>query len=388
MIDTLTAFDRLERDWRALEVLDPEGTVFLSWAWLRQAFAANPDRWRVLGVKASGNYVGFFPLKYRVHWSRANNELHSEIEAGGRLLWSEYTGFLCDPAHEAQTIALIAHTLQGMPWSRLSLRYEASMRRARRFADAFGTDLFDVQWPEYRINRGETDNLLCPQVSLPQEFETYMQESLSRNTRQKLRRLMRNHLDTGEVEITNAGSDDFEDALHHLLEFWVSKWVPSKGAATAQKVAANYAQILRAAQSLGLLYMPILWRGETPLGVLGHILDPQMRRVHFIVAGRSEDADAPYVGHLLHAHSIRWAIENGYEIYDFCHGNEAYKYSFGATDNRVNYLTIRPRDTAALDQSFDPICNAEALRRALQYVEAGQNGRARTICARLADLLG
>jgi len=32
---------------------------------------------------------------------------------------------------------------------------------------------------------------------------------------------------------------------------------------------------------------------------------------------------------ILHAHSIRYAIANGFKEYDFSQGNESYKYSFG-----------------------------------------------------------
>ena len=50
------------------------------------------------------------------------------------------------------------------------------------------------------------------------------------------------------------------------------------------------------------------------------------------IVGRDEDASEPFIGLLLHAHAIRWAIENNLRTYDLCHGNEPYKYSLGAID--------------------------------------------------------
>lgn len=387
VIDTLAALDALKSDWQALEARDPEGTVFLSFRWLRRAFAEHPNRWRVMAVHHQGTLVCIFPMKYRMRWSKSGNMLQSQIEAGGRLIWSEYTGFLCDPRHETQALALLARTLQGMPWSEFSLRYETSQRRARLFTDGFDKARYRLRWPGYLINGGETDNLICPQVTLPDTFEDYMQNCLSSNTRQKLRRFMRRHLDSGEVRITEADPSDFRICLRHMMRLWVAKWAPSKGERSARKVSANFAQVMIAAQEQGLLYMPVLWRGDQPLGVLGHVLDPRHRRMHFVIAGRDEGADAPYIGHLLHAHAIRWGIDNAYTLYDFCHGNEAYKYSFGATDRRVNYFTIWRRSGAGREMLFDPISAGEALEWSADFLNSGDTSRARRICAQLAEAL-
>jgi len=390
VIDTMTEFRAVKAAWQALEKRDPEGTVYLSWEWLMHAFAENPGRWRVLAVRRAdqpNTYVCLYPIKYRTHWSKSRSELQSELEAGGRLLWSEYTGFLCQPSYEETAIKLIARHIQSMPWVKLSLRYEVSENRARIFAESFPESDFKVSWLNYRINKGETDNLLCPQVKLPKNFEDYMATSLSTNTRQKLRRLSRKHLDTGDVRITETSQTTFTTNLKILLALWTQKWASNKGQNTAGNVASNYAQILAAAESLGLLYMPVLWRGDRPLGALGHVLDPEMKRVHFIVAGRDETANAPYVGHLLHAHSIKWAIENGYETYDFCHGNEAYKYSFGAEDVRANYFSIRRTTKVEPGTLFDPMSTAEAMKRTLSFIDAGKPDKARAVCTQILAML-
>ena len=137
-------------------------------------------------------------------------------------------------------------------------------------------------------------------------------------------------------------------------------------------MASNYRRILENAQQLGLLYMPVLWQGRTTLGALGHILDPQMKRVHFIVAGRNEASSVPNIGLLLHTHAIRWAIEQGYETYDFCHGDEGYKYNFGARDKHVNYISIRPREPLSPGAAFDPINRADAMHRLVGFIDTGR----------------
>jgi CelD/BcsL family acetyltransferase involved in cellulose biosynthesis len=39
-------------------------------------------------------------------------------------------------------------------------------------------------------------------------------------------------------------------------------------------------------------------------------------------------------------HTIRYAIENGFEVYDFGGGDESYKYSFGAQERFAKSISI------------------------------------------------
>ncbi len=387
VIGTWPEFEVLKAPWKALEQRDPEGSVFLSWAWLAEAFRANPGRWRVVVAYRGDRILGALPLKSRVHWSTSRNAFETEFEAGGRLIWSEYTGFLCDPEWEDSVIARLAERVQTLPWARLSLRYLSPRARGAAFLRAFPGDRFSAQWRSYRINGGETDNLLCPQVILPGSHDAYLDGLPSKNTRQKIRRFTRRHLDSGEVRITEAGTArGTARDLDHLLHFWLDKWAGQKGSARAKRVAGNYREVLGAAQRLGLLYLPVMWQGERPLGALAHILDPHLGRVHFIAAGRDSAASEPYIGVLLHSESIRWAIDKGYGIYDFCHGNEPYKYTFGATDREVGYVAVRRRSADAAAPRFDPACTAQALRRTQAMIEEGETDRAAAACAHLVSL--
>jgi CelD/BcsL family acetyltransferase involved in cellulose biosynthesis len=398
IVDTLAGFRALRTDWQALERRDPEGTVFLSWSWLEQLFAKNPDRWRVFIVRASensddpagdppGELVCAFPVKYRVHWSASRSAFQTRLEAGGRLLWSEYTGFLCDPDWEEPAITRIARRMQTMPWSRLSIRYEASRNRAKLFTDGFSPDAFAVDWNEYFINKGQTDNLMCPQVALPESFEAYLQDCLSKNARYKIRSFTRRHLDSGELHFTHADAASFARDLDMLLAYWTQKWAVTKGPVKAARVARHYREILSTAQKLGLLFMPVLWRDKTPVGALGHILDPRMKRSHFIVAGRDGSDPAACIGLLLHAHAIEHAIGQNYQSYDFCHGDEPYKYSLGGRDTRVKYFTIRRRGAPAGGSMFDPLSTKEALRRTVGFIKEGETANATAACRQILSAM-
>ncbi|MCA0869481.1 GNAT family N-acetyltransferase [Seohaeicola saemankumensis] len=385
IIDTWAEFRALKPDWQALEARDPQATVFLSWDWLAQAFRDNPGRWRVVIVHGGDRLVCVLPLKYRVHWSNSARAFQSQIEAGGRLLWSEYTGFLCDPALEAQALQLVAARLRALPWSRLSLRYEDTPDRAARFLRAFPQADYSAKLAQYRINKGETDNLICPRVPLPDSFDDYLAALPSRGRRQKLRRAMRQLDSDADLRITRTTPATFDQDIAGLLRLWTAKWAPSKGPDVAARVAGNYRQVLQAALRLGNLHMPVLWRGDRMLGALGHVLDPHRHRLCFVVGGRDDAAADQSIGLMLHGAAIRWAIGAGQRNYDFCHGDEAYKFTYGARPERVNYLSVRRRSGTAPAARLDPIGRPEAMRRLLDFIETGDRDRAARACRQLLE---
>jgi CelD/BcsL family acetyltransferase involved in cellulose biosynthesis len=385
IVETIAAVGVLEAGWRALERRDPEGGFFLSHAWMMRVFAVNPGRWRVFAVHSGARLVALFPAKYRAHWSRSTERFQTEIEPGGRLGWSEYTGFLCEPGMEAEALPLIAEALADAPWVRLSIRYEPTGDRSRLFAAAFDPEAFELRWRGYIINGGQTDNLISPQVPLPRDFESYIRSRMSANTRQKLRRAIRGQLQTGRYRITAATPQTVRRDLDILLAHWQARWARDKGADTAATVAGNYRFILETAQDLGALHLPVLWQGDRPLGALGHVIDRQTGRSHFIVAGRDPQADDASIGLLLHASAIRWAIRQGLSLYDFGHGNESYKYSFGPEERRLSYLELRRRSGSTAGY-FDPITMLAALARIDGFIAAGKTERAAAACVQLAEI--
>lgn len=388
LIDTADGLEALRPAWQALEARDPEATIFLTWGWMAQAFRAKPYRWSVLVAEDAdrpGQLLGLLPLKYRTHWSRSREEFQTELEAGGRLLWSEYTGFLCHPEHEAVALKALTDHLAALPWTQLSMRYVAQERRCRMFTEALAARGFDVKYKNYLINKKTTDNLICPQVDLPEDFATYMSNQVSANRRQKYSRLKRDQLDSGAMRITHATGADFAAGLDVMIDLWKRRWQAQKGEKTTERVAGNYRDVMTAAHEIGAAFLPILWKGGQPIGALGHVVDRQAGVAHFIAGGRDPEVEEKGIGQLLHFHSIDWAIGEGLICYDFCHGNERYKYSYGAADTTVLYFEVkRPYDPA---MAFDFICAGEALRRMQDFLQKGKTDEAMKACAQLARVL-
>lgn len=386
VVDTLQGFHALRADWQTLERSDPQGTVFLGWDWIKACIAQAAYQWSVVVVRQQdGAAICILPLKYRVHWSESRQEFQTEVQAGGRLLWSEYTGFLCKPGAERAGLEAAAQHLAAMPWITLAMRYVAQHDRCRIFTDALAARGIRVRYRDYLINGGETDNLKCPQVALPGDFDRYLAESVSRNRRQQYSRFKRRHLDSGIYRITQADGTTLQRDLDTLMGFWADAWGDRKGRQTG-RIAMQYRKILTAAHEIGALFLPVLWQGDRPLGALGHVVDRRHGAVHFILVGRDTQAEEPFVGTALHYHAINWAIDQGLSRYDFSHGNEAYKYSYGARDIDVLNFEARRQELDA-DNVFDSLSLGAALNRMQGFLADGETERASRACAQLARLL-
>ena len=388
VIDTFAAFEALEQHWNAVYAADPEAHYFLSWGWMRQLFIEGGHNWCVLAVMAGqgdGEYVAFFPLRRRVRYSKSAQCFSSEIQMAGSISWSDYTGFICHPEHE-YAIAVLGEHLRQMGWGRLTLKnFRASEHRLKSFISAL--EVPDLHHEDRtRIGRvGEPNLLVCPYVELADDFDRYLQESLSSNTRQKVRRFLRKIDQSDDLRFTQATAESCERDIEIIVSFWRQKWAQRKGA-RLDKLAAKYRSILLQAWADNALFLPILWRGTQPLGGLGSFVDRQKRTLMFFVAGRDDSCNEPPPGLVLHAHSIRWAIDNGLRTYDLLRGDEAYKYSFGATDRHIKYIVIRARGGTRNRAPLDPKSIESMLSQAQGFHESGRLEEAATGYRQVLDI--
>ena len=72
----------------------------------------------------------------------------------------------------------------------------------------------------------------------------------------------------------------------------------------------------------------------------------------------------------------------GILAYDFGHGDEPYKYTFGATDKLTSYLSVERR--ALGTGLLDPLSYPQAALRRLQHLSAGRDEDAERIAKQLS----
>lgn len=373
-VDHIDGFRGLRAAWDSLYRCDPEAQFFLSWTWLARVLETHPGQWMILVARDDdGGCVGVLPLRHRTVWSRRHGRLRDELEFAGRLFWADYGGILCAPEADAAVLEALAFHLKQLHWSHVYLKgFRISDRRYELFMRALEDDRLAVEPQTALINDGQTDNLVCPYVDLPKTFDAYLDDTLSGNTRQKVRRFLRRVESSAEYQITLGTDETAARDLDNLERLWRAMWGTTKGSKT-DRLAAIYRTIVAHGLRDGTVHMPILWHQGVAVGILASFVDWDKSRVLFFVTGRDQACQSLPVGLVLHAWSIRWAIAHGLRTYDFLRGDEPYKRSLGATTTlRLKYPLIRTRSGTNLNDALDPLGVAKALEGAADFAEGGQ----------------
>lgn len=373
VFDDFETFDRIRPNWIAVYEADPEAQYMVSWSWLKTYFRDIRPRWFVAALKPApdaADYVGFFPLQLR---TEDDNEgtFWNEIRMGGAE-FSDYRGFICRPEYQDQAIQAFADYLRNLNWRQLRLHnLRLSEKRWRGLMKPYGRGQFVIEESENIDDVDGTNHNICPYAEIGPTWDKYL-EKLSANTRQKARRFLKKVDEGKEFRVTHAKEKhEVERDLETLLKFWRIKWEPRKGD-RIHNIMGNNRMMLMGRWRAGELLMPVLWQGERPLVVFGSMLDKRKKTIQFLITGRDETFNSPPPGFILHAHTIRWAIQNGYEIYDFLQGNEPYKYMFATGEKRLKSFTIKTKNNENLGGVLDRRCLDDVLHEATELHKKGK----------------
>jgi tetratricopeptide (TPR) repeat protein len=259
---------------------------------------------------------------------------------------ADYTGLICLPGYEEEVIpAFAAYIQQKLVWSSFNVKSILETdKRMSLFLSNFSADSFELsQLRIQSLNEEEPDIYLAPYVSLPDDWEQYLQNYVGVNTRQKIRRFLRKVDSSDEFYITHVDADNLEYHIEILLKFWESRWKKQKGD-TFEVIMGYNRLILRHCFENNCLYLSVLWKGDRPLGAIANFVDFQQKSMLFVITGRDQTLKNPPPGLILHADAIRYAIQNGFKVYDFLKGNEEYKYSFGAKDRYIQHIVVKDKN--------------------------------------------
>ena len=344
IIETSWSLAELEDNWNAVYDADDEAQIFLSWKWLSGWLSSIPGPWFILAAKerdaADLPYVAFFPLRLQTVIEKS--DVFGNVRMAGNF-GADYTGIVCRPEAEHRVIPTFARAIKQMNWAHLHLdNIRMSERRWRLLTACFPKASFHSAKVDKTVKIDGVDNSLCPYAALPNDWNSYL-GTLSTNTRQKIRRLLKQLEASSEYRITVATPETFDRDLKTLLGFWETKWRARKADRTDSLIRSNGTMLTRSFHS-GLVYLPTFWDGDRPVAALATLVEPRKRTFSFYMAGRDETFEGPPAGMILHAYSIRHAIERGFVEYDFLRGNEPYKYTWGAIDEPIQRLLIRRRN--------------------------------------------
>jgi tetratricopeptide (TPR) repeat protein len=375
VIESSQSFAQVRGDWEAVYDADPEAQFFLSWTWLSGWLGSLGTPWFVLAARPNETapYAAFLPLRLRTKVKKGVG-FFNEVIMGGSYA-ADYTGLICRPDDENEAIPALARHLRQLNWAEWTIENIcASDQRLRLLLAGFRPEMFNRAFGK-RVNKlDNVDNCICPYASLPGSWESYL-ERLSANTRQKTRRFLRNIESSDELSITLATADTIDRDIDILFRFWTQKWGQRKGA-RLRSILQNNSQMLRRAAEAGSLFLPVLWKGQAPLGALASLIDPRKRSLLFYMGARDEAFNNPPPGFVLHAYSIRYAIENGFVTYDFLRGNEPYKYSFATDERRIKCVLVSTKNGRNIGDRLDRRSLPVVLQRSTELYRAGDHADA------------
>ncbi|MEO1203513.1 MAG: GNAT family N-acetyltransferase, partial [Pseudomonadota bacterium] len=207
-------------------------------------------------------------------------------------------------------------------------------------------------------------------------FPDYL-AGLSANSRQKLRRLLRQLDSDPSLRVKKTRPETFTQDVTILSKLWYLKHARQKGRKRAARLAEVFKEVVMLGLANGMVYLAILWRDGTPIAAQANYIDKVKRQALFHVAGRDETVRDLSAGLMLQAHCIRWAVANGLDRYDFTVGNEPYKYSLGGIDRELVSAEVFTRTGTNTTDTLHESCREDALQIIRGFAEQGRSEDAR-----------
>lgn len=382
---------RLRSNWDAVYEADPEANLYMSWTWIAGWFERLGCQWVVLAAKEnadSSRYVGFFPLQLRTERNR-EGYFHNELRTGGGY-FAGYTGFICDPAFQRDAIRAFADHTKQLNWARLHLEnIFASPERLGFFLNEFSSPDFATEKVQRPDDGDNIDHDIYVYVNLPNDWETFLHD-IGAKPRRNARAALRPVDEGNEYRIAHATAETVEQDVEALLKFWEIQWAAKLAARynprLPQGMMSNFRTMLMCCFADDALFLPVLWQGQTRVGIQASLIDRKNRSLISLLNGRDLNIKRPPPGFVLHLHCIRWGIENGFKVYDLQTGNFAYKYEFGGIERRVECLKITTHDQRNLRGKLEPLSVPVVLARALGLRQDGKFDDAAQACRQILDL--
>ncbi|MGD1955952.1 MAG: GNAT family N-acetyltransferase [Sphingomonadales bacterium] len=374
IIETVDRLFEIELEWDELYKTDPHAQIYLSCQFIGAVALRSGRKFRVMTAWTDDQRcLGILPLVVTTRWSKSNRCFYNVLDMLGHVFDADYTGILCDPAFETEVCLGFAREISRMPFARVVLNYVSGPEtRLKTFTSAFDRAVFTCKNKEHFINNGQTNNLICPYIDLPDSFSDYL-AGLSANSRQKLRRLMRQLDSDPSLKISRSRPETYAQDVTILSDLWYSKHAAQKGEQRATHLAALFKDVIMLGLATGIVYLTVLWRRDKPVAAQANYIDLVKRHSLFHVAGRDQTARDLSAGLMLQAHAIRWSIANGLKRYDFTIGDEAYKFSLGGIDRKITSAEVYAEKGTNWNDRLDDSCREEVFKVIKKFGKEGRS---------------
>lgn len=324
------AFDELKSEWNSLLARAPMNCIFYTWEWQSTWWDAyQPGELLILACREDDQLLGIAPLFI------TESERGRSIQIIGCVDVTDYLDFIIDAARLQDVLTAFAD-------------YFADHRASFDLLDFCNIpqhsptqSILPALLEMRRFDASVTQQEVCPIIELPQNWSGYL-ASLDKKQRHEVRRKLR------RIHGTASPIDWYiVNGSHHLSQE-IDQFMRLMAASDPQKEqflqnVSNvkfFKNIVPLAQKCGWLQMNFLTVGAER--VAAYINFVYENRVLVYNSGLNhQEYGQLSPGIVLLAYNIQYAIEQGYQIYDFLRGAETYKYRMGGQDTAVMNLIAK-----------------------------------------------
>ena len=324
------AFDELKPEWNHLLDRAPVNCIFYTWEWQSTWWDVyQPGELLILACREDNQLLGIAPLFV------TESKPGRSVQIIGCVDVTDYLDFIVDATRLQDVFAVFAD-------------YFAAHR------DAF--DILDLcNIPQHSATRSILPALLemrgfdtavtqqevCPIIELPENWGEYL-GSLDKKQRHEIRRKLRRvHGAANEIDwyIVN-GCHNLQEEIHQFMWLMAASDPQKEQFLRDANNVKFFKNIVPLIQKRGWLQMNFLTVGDER--VAAYINFVYENRVLVYNSGLNhQEYGQLSPGIVLLAYNIQYAIEQGYQVYDFLRGDEAYKYRMGGQDTAVMNIIAR-----------------------------------------------
>lgn len=313
--------EEIRADWQELAENAPTATPFQTWewqsTWLRHY--RRTKRPLLVAVHEGSDLVGLMPLTRSIGTWRT-------VRAMGSVA-SDYLHPVARDGYESSVAGEVSAFLETS-------------------AKADLVDLHQIRETQPLVDRAPSkarvEQATCLLLDLPKSYDEYL-ATLSKSLRYDVRKLEKNLFTSGRARVEQVTEDEIGSGLDILFEQHKMRWrkrgLPGAFIGRAQRFHHDWG---KQAIRKGWLWLSILRLDDEPIGAIYAMR--MGSTCYYYQAGFDPSKGSISPGTLLVAATIKRAIEEGLEHFDFLRGDEPYKRRWKPQHELKNYRLIYPRN--------------------------------------------
>jgi len=334
-IENTRDFDSLREEWNALLERSSANGVFLTWEWIRTWWTHLAERHQlsIAAIRSEGRLVGIAPLAIRPAAIKRLFLFSCGEFLGSGTAGSDYLDLIVEKGSEEAVFEALAPDL-----ARANRMLEFGQLKSGSQAARFAQFLERRGW-----RSGTTKVGTCPLIDLHGHTWTSYLTSLSSEHRYNVKRKMNSLAKHFEVTFERVENEiQLGPVLAVLIDLHKKRWL-EHGDSDAFHTTGHEAfhrEFTRLALQRGWLRLYVLrLNGQAASAVYALRYGTTFS---FYQSGFDPQYAKQSVGLVAMAYSIKAAIEEGAEEYDFLHGTEAYKFHWANGSRDLERIQLHP----------------------------------------------